>query len=255
MHHRKDITFTKPSIYRPGIEEYCIANSDPQTPELAAITELTYRHCPQWANIISSQIQGSLLTALGRSMRAQRCLEVGTFTGHGAVALAAGLGPGGTVTTIDDYSADVRAKKVFTEAALTSSVGSRIRLVEQNALIALQEIEVPEGGFDIIFVDADKPNYLTYYETILERNLLAPHGLLIFDNTLWGGAVLTESAADDPHESETDEGRRWLNEMWTTWKEEVRIFNHKISQDSRTVTTLLPLRDGMTLVQKAWREA
>lgn len=255
MQHRKDVTFTKPSIYRPGIEEYCIANSEPQVPELAAITELTYTQCPEWANIISSQIQSNLLTALVRSMQAQHCLEVGTFTGHGAVALAAGLRNDGTVTTIDDYSADVRAKNVFVEAALPSPAGSRIRLIEQSALTALREIEAPEGGFDLVFVDADKPNYLAYYETILERDLLAPHGLLIFDNTLWGGAVVEGGSTAEPDEAESDEGHRWLHEMWTDWREAVRFFNNKICKDPRTVTTLLPLRDGMTLVQKAWSDA
>lgn len=247
MHHRKDVIFTKPSIYQPGIEEYAEHHTTAPPSEVTAIAKRTATDCPEWADIASSSLQASFLTMLVELVGARRALEVGTFTGHATLAIAAALPPDGRIVTVDNFVADAKARDIALSAFADSPHGHKVELIEADAAAALNELD---GPFDLIFVDADKPNYMTYYERILGGGLLAPHGLLVIDNTLWGGEVVHPSDPDGPLE-EAANGHEWVERLRHDWGRHVVAFNDRVAADPRTETVLLPVHDGTTLVRLA----
>ncbi|MGK5639503.1 class I SAM-dependent methyltransferase [Streptomyces sp. URMC 126] len=246
MEHRSDAVFAKPSIFRDGIREYAERSSSPVSAELAEIAEETARATPEWADISTTAVQATFLQMLISTAGMRRVLEVGTFTGHGTVAMAAALPDDGEILTIDSYVADKRTQDVASKAFERSSHGHKIKPVLDDALSALQEVE---GDFDLIFLDADKPNYISYFETILARRLLRPRGLLVIDNTLWGGEVL--NPRDLPPAEEASTGQEWVERMFANWAHDVVKFNRHIAADPRVRTAVLTVQDGMTLVQLA----
>ncbi|MCJ1681153.1 class I SAM-dependent methyltransferase [Streptomyces sp. APSN-46.1] len=257
MFHRKDVVFKKSSIFQPGIEEYAEAHSTAPSAELEQLHADTERLCPEWADIATSSAQVSFLSMLVGMVGAKRILEIGTFTGHATIGLAAVLPADGEIITVDNYSADVRARDLAQNAFARSANGHKIKLVEAGALETLREIE---GPFDFIFVDADKPNYANYFDLILERGLLAENGLLAIDNTLWGGVVvdaMTQNSEEAERilaaDADTQEvsGDEWLSNMLTEWGAYVVAFNDKVAKDPRVNTVMLTVKDGITLVRHA----
>lgn len=246
MEYRSDAVFKKPSIFRSGIQEYAESSSSSVSDELARIEEETVRLAPEWADISTSPVQASFLQMLISVAGMRRVLEVGTFTGHGTVAMAAALPDGGEVVTIDSYVTDPRARAIATAAFGRSPNARKIRPVIDDALSGLQNVE---GEFDMIFLDADKPNYIEYFETILKRDLLRPRGLLVVDNTLWGGEVLSPRSLPPAHEAVT--GEEWVERMFANWAHDVVKFNKYIVTDPRVRTVQLTVADGMTLIQHA----
>ncbi|MEU6602760.1 O-methyltransferase [Streptomyces flaveolus] len=257
MFHRKDVVFKKPSIFRSGIEEYAEAHSTPPSEELKELHADTERLCPEWADIATSSAQVAFLSMLVDMVGAKRILEIGTFTGHATVGLAAALPDDGELVTVDSYVADERARDLALKAFARSAHGHKIKLVEANALETLRTLE---GSFDFIFVDADKPNYAHYFDTILERGLLAENGLLAIDNTLWGGIVvdsLTQKSEEADRilaagdEEQAVSGDEWLSTMLTEWGAYVVAFNDKVAKDPRVRAVMLTVKDGITLVRHA----
>jgi caffeoyl-CoA O-methyltransferase len=139
--------------------------------------------------------------------------------------MAAGLGKDGSIISleVDPHHAQV-ARGNIAEAGLES----HISVIEGPALRSLEQLQ---GPFDLVFIDADKVTYDAYYEAVLPK--LAPHGLIVVDNTLQGGGVLPSE--NDPHE-----GARAL-----------RAFNDKVVNDPRVVCVLTTIRDGVTLIRRA----
>ena len=174
--------------------------------------------------MLTGTIEGRLLEVLVRLSGARRVLEIGTFSGYSALSMAAALPPDGRIDTceVDERNAEV-ARRYFAR----SPHGDRITL---HLGPALETIARLEGGFDLVFVDADKVNYLNYYEAVLPR--LTERGLIVADNTLWSGRV----ARPD----EDDESTRALRE-----------FNDHVRADERVVCVQLTVRDGVTLIR--WR--
>ncbi|MEU3186554.1 class I SAM-dependent methyltransferase [Streptomyces sp. NPDC006923] len=246
MEHRSDAVFKKPSIFREGIREYAERSSTPVSAELRHIAEETARSTPEWADISTAHVQTSFLQMLITTGGMSRVLEVGTFTGHGAVAMAAALPEDGEVVTIDNYVADKRAQDVATRAFERSPHGHKIKPVLDEAHSVLQHVD---GDFDLIFLDADKPNYITYFETILARGLLRPRGLLVVDNTMWGGEVINPRSL--PPADETCTGEEWVERLFANWAHDVVKFNKHVVEDTRVRAALLTVHDGMTLVQLA----
>jgi caffeoyl-CoA O-methyltransferase len=246
MEHRSDAVFKKPSIFREGIREYAERSSSPVSAELLDIAEETARSTPEWADISTAHVQTTFLQMLITTGGMSRVLEVGTFTGHGAVAMAEALPDDGEVVTIDSYVADKRAQDVATRAFERSPHGHKIKPVLDDALPVLQSVD---GDFDLIFLDADKPNYITYFETILARDLLRPRGLLVVDNTMWGGEVLNPRTLPPAEEALT--GEEWVERMFANWAHDVVKFNKHVVEDPRVRAALLTVHDGMTLLQLA----
>lgn len=246
MEYRTDALFNKPSIFLDGVREYAESSSSPVSAELEENAKETARITPEWADAASSCVQVTFLQMLISSAGMSRVLEVGTFTGHGAIGMATALPKDGEVITIDNYALDGRAQEVAERIFANSTHGHKIKPVLNDALSGLMNVE---GDFDLIFLDADKPNYVKYFETILERNLLRPHGLLVVDNTMWGGEVLNPRAL--PPIEDADTGEQWMERMFASWGHELVKFNRYVAEDPRVRTVLLTVHDGMTLIQLA----
>src|SRR5688572_27007418 len=132
--------------------------------------------------MLTGTIEGRFLETLVAATGARRVLELGTYSGYSAISMAAVLPPGGHIDTceVDEENAGV-ARRYIDEAGM----GDRITI---HMGPALETIERLDGDFDLVFMDADKVNYVTYYEALLPR--LGEHGLMAVDNTLWSGRVL-----------------------------------------------------------------
>jgi caffeoyl-CoA O-methyltransferase len=209
-------------IVRDEIEEYSAAHTTPPPEllqELAAETRETLR-APQ---MLTGTIEGRFLELLVYGLQAKRVLELGTYSGYSALSMAAGLTEGGHIDTCE---ADETHAEVARRYIAQSPHADRITVHLGPALDTIQQLE---GEFDFVFIDADKENYLNYYEALLPR--LAPGGLMAIDNTLWSGRVLDES--DD------SEATRAIREI-----------NDRVAQDDRVVAVQLSVRDGVTLVRR-----
>jgi caffeoyl-CoA O-methyltransferase len=167
--------------------------------------------------MLTGPVAGRFLELLVWFGRPRRVLEIGTFSGHSALTIAAALPEGGRIDTCEvDAERAAFAQRYFDRSA----VGSRITLHVGPALETIAELE---GDFDLVFIDADKDGYVDYYEAVVPR--LSQHGLIVADNTLWSGQVLE---GDGPM---------------------VRFDEH-VAADPRTVQVLLTVRDGMTLIRR-----
>jgi caffeoyl-CoA O-methyltransferase len=247
MYHRKDIVFAKPSIFVTGIEEYACRVSSAPSEETAKVAVETAARCPQWADIASNAIQVKFLAMLVGIKKARRVLEIGTFTGHATLEIAAALPDDGTITTIDNFDADETSREIALSAFMSSKHRNKIQLMEMDALSALDRVG---KRYDLIFIDADKPNYRGYYEKIVADGILDRDGILVIDNTLWGGRVLRslDSPCDLGSAVHPDE---WVENMLNDWSRYVVELNEFVVSDRRVENVLLPVHDGMTLIRYA----
>lgn len=208
-------------IVDPKIEEYAEAHTTPDGELFERLAEET-RAKTTAPQMMVGRIEGRFLATLVALSGAHRILEFGTFTGYSAISMASAMPPDGTVITLDvDPEATAIARRYMDE----SGHGEKIEIRLGPALETLRDVE---GPFDLVFIDADKENYVNYYEAALP--LLADDGLLIADNVLWSGRVV---------EDEGDESTRAIKE-----------FNEHVAADERVVSVMLTVRDGMTLVRK-----
>jgi predicted O-methyltransferase YrrM len=208
-------------IVDPQIEEYAEQHTSPDGElfeRLAAETRAETT-APQ---MMVGRIEGQFLATLVRLRGARRILELGTFTGYSSISMASALPPDGSIITCDvDPKATAIARRYMDE----SGYGDRIEI---RLGPALESIETLEGPFDLVFIDADKPNYKAYYEAVLP--LLAENGLVIADNVLWSGRVVEE----DGDESTLA----------------IKDFNEHVKNDPRVASVMLTVRDGMLLIRR-----
>jgi caffeoyl-CoA O-methyltransferase len=205
-------------IVDPRIEEYVERLTTPHEQLLAELSAETDEKLgsPQ---MLTGPVAGRFLELLVWFGRPQRVLEIGTFSGHSALAMAAALPDGGRIDACElDPERAAFAQRYFDR----SPHGSKITL---HVGPAIETIERLEGDFDLVFLDADKDGYVGYYEAVLPR--LAERGLIVADNTLATGRVV--------------EGER----------PPVADFNDHVARDPRSVQVLLSVRDGMTLIRRA----
>lgn len=209
------------SLVDPDALRYALAHTSPPGPEIAAVRAETERSMPA-PQMAGGLVEVRLLEALVVATRARRVLEIGTFTGVSALSMAARLPADGIVVTLEsDPAVAAVARRHFD----TSPHGSRIELIEGDARRTLETLD---GPFDLVFVDAWKSDYPTYYEAVLPK--LAPHGIIVADNLFRQGAVL---GGDD------DEQARAL-----------RAFADLVQQDPRVDNALLTVGDGLMVI---WR--
>jgi caffeoyl-CoA O-methyltransferase len=208
-------------IVEPTVEEYAAQHTSPDG-ELFERLAAETREKTTAPQMMVGRIEGQFLATLVRLGGARRILELGTFTGYSSISMASALPPDGRVITCDvDPDATAIARRYMGE----SGHGDKIEIRLGPALDTLRELE---GPFDLVFIDADKPNYVNYYEAALP--LLADDGLLMADNVLWSGRVVE----DDGDESTLA----------------IKRFNEHVRSDTRVRSVMLTVRDGMTLVQK-----
>jgi caffeoyl-CoA O-methyltransferase len=208
----------------PEVLSYAEAHSTAPPAHLAAVDESTRKDFPMWGMMVGRQ-EGRFLELLVFGCEATRVLEIGTFTGYSSIAMAAGLGSGGSIISLEvDPHHAITARGNIAAAGLEGVIS----VIEGPALASLAELS---GPFDLVFIDADKVGYDAYFEAVLPK--LAPRGLIVLDNTLQNGAVL--DSATDRHEG----------------AEALRALNDKLVDDPRVVCVLTTIRDGVTLVRRA----
>ena len=206
--------------------DYLLAVSPPEPPLLARLRSETARLSESGMQIAPEQ--GHFLRLLIRLSGATRCLEVGTFTGYSALVTASAMPPEGRLTCCDISKEYTNiALRYWDEAGLSHKIALRLGPA-LDTLMDLLDARGP-GSFDFAFIDADKENYVAYYERCME--LIRPGGLIAVDNVLWGGAVIDRARSD----AETLA---------------IRAFNEHISTDARITTAMVPIGDGLTLAMK-----
>jgi caffeoyl-CoA O-methyltransferase len=203
-----------------GIEEYAAAHSTPPDPLLAELAEET-RATMASPGMLTGPVEGRFLELLVAGTGARRVLEIGTFTGFASLSMAAALPPDGTVDTLEHEPRHAEVAQRYFER---SPHGAKITLHLGPALETLGRLQ---GEWDLVFIDADKQNYDSYYEAVLPR--LSERGLIAIDNTLWSGRVL------DPQDENT---------------RAIAALNGKLAADERVVVVQLTVRDGITLVRR-----
>lgn len=200
--------------------DYVINNSEDEPELLKELTQETYQKILQ-PRMLSGHPQGRLLSLLSKMIRPKRILEIGTYTGYGTICLAEGLADNGKIITIDINEELIDFQNKYFERS-----GYRDKIIQLNGE-ALDVIDGLNEKFDIVFLDADKENYIEYYKLI--SNKMVNGGILISDNVLWSGKVLESSKLDD---IETNT----LNQ-----------FNQLIKDDKRFETIIIPIRDGISI--------
>ncbi len=209
--------------FRPGIEEYAAAHTTREPGYLRQIEEETRALLPERQTMLTGGLEGRFLKMLVEMVRPALVVEVGTFTGYSALAMAEGLPPGGRVITLEISKTHAElARKNFAR----SPYGDRVELRVGPALESLQAID---GPIDFAFIDADKTNYEHYYEAVLAK--LSPRGVIAVDNVLWYGRPL------DPSDQTADTVA-------------IRKFNDRLAVDERVECVMLTVRDGVTLVRR-----
>ena len=207
------------------LSEYIEQHSSPESAVLQQITRSTHLEVIN-PRMLSGHVQGRVLSMLSQMIRPKRILELGTFTGYSALCLAEGLQEDGKLVTLehnDEMEAAIRRNFSL------SPLGEKIELVIGNAKEVLTNFELDEH-FDLVFIDADKKEYCDYLDLVLP--LMREGGWILADNTLWDGHII------DPA---YDKDKQTLS---------LRAFNDKVAQDERLEKVILPLRDGLTIIQK-----
>jgi len=220
--HDLDVSLMREQV-TPGAVAYAEDHTTPRHPSEQAVAEATLRTVavPQ---LMGGAVEVRLLESLVVATRAQRVLEVGTFTGTTSVALALALPAGGRVTTIEVDPALVATARRNIEQ---TEVADRIELIEGDAREVIAGLGAP---FELVFIDAWKQHYVEYYEAALP--LLADHGMIVADNVVWGGLPFHSDARDGETEG-------------------VRRFVSHVQADRRTRNVLLTVGDGLLLIWKA----
>lgn len=224
-----------------GLDPYIDECTTEESPVLAAIAQKTREEAwekrleegstvrPLEQEMLSGHAEGQTLKMFVYMSRAQRVLDIGMFTGYSALAMAEALPPDGRVVAceVDPYVAD------FAQALFQGSPhGAKIRIELGSAHLTLDKLSAGGEVFDLVFIDADKKEYVQYFQKLLDSDLLAPHGFICVDNTLYQGQVYL------PQDERTPNG------------EAIAEFNRFVKNDPRVEQVLLPVRDGLTIIRR-----
>lgn len=206
----------------PRIEDYLLEHTTGEPEYFATLAEET-RASTDAPGMMVGTVEGRFLAALVAMKGPQRVLEIGTFTGYSALSMAESLPPGGRITSLDISEEHVAlARRNIDRSPYADRIEIRVGP-------ALQSLEDLEGPFDMAFIDADKENYLAYFEAVLPK--LAPDGVVVVDNVLWSGRIL------DPDDT-------------SSATQAIREFNDRVAADDRVQAVMLSVRDGVTLIRR-----
>lgn len=205
------------------IEEYALKNSDAELDVLKRLNRETHLKMTM-PQMLSGHMQGLMLQMFSKMIRPKNILEIGTFTGYSAICLAQGLQEGGKLHTID---VNEEFKEIITRYIKEAGLQGKIQLHIGSAVNILPTLK---EEFDLVFIDADKENYSTYYDLVFPK--VKHGGFIIADNVLWSGKVLNSPMKMDVETKSLYE------------------YSQKIQSDSQVENVLLPLRDGLMIARK-----
>ena len=203
------------------ILEYSIKNSDPPSNLLNDLERETNLKILQ-PRMLSGNFQGRFLSFLSKILKPKSVIEIGTYTGYSALCIAEGLDPNGVIHTIDNNEELTYIQNKYFEK---SNYRSNIKQYTDDAIKILPKLNIT---FDFAFIDADKINYINYFEIIIKK--MKKGGLIVSDNVLWSGKVLEENSQDE----ETEMPKK---------------FNSMLKKDKRITNLIVPLRDGLSISQ------
>lgn len=205
------------------IEDYSLAHSSEESDILKKINRETHAKVMQ-PRMLSGHMQGNFLSMLSHMIKPKQILEIGTYTGYSAVCLAQGLPEDGKLHTIDVNEELEKTVKGYIKDA---KLESKINYYVGDAMKIIPSIN---EKFDLVFIDADKKNYINYYDLIFDK--VSSGGFIIADNVLWSGKVLDLEKNKD-HDTVM-----------------IDAYNNKVHNDPRVEHMLLPLRDGLMIARK-----
>lgn len=206
-----------------SLDDYILSHIDPESEYLHALWRDTQLKL-SYGQMASGHLQGRLLKMLVEMIRPRRVIELGTFSGYSALSMAEGLPEGAELHTIEVYDENEDFLRRWIGG---SPWADRIHLYIGDALDIIPTLG---DRWDLAFVDADKREYVKYYEMLLPR--MNPGGVILADNTLWYGRITEEARASDLQ-------TRGLQE-----------FNDLVASDPRVEKVILPLRDGLSIIRK-----
>ena len=206
----------------PEMDRYLENHASAEPEILKRLRKETFQKTTQ-PHMISGYQQGRLLSILSKMLKPEKILEIGTFTGYATLCLAEGLAKNGKITTLDvNEELAYLPKKYFAESEFSEKINFRL----QDAKDFLKETE---EVFDLVFIDADKENYVEYFKLIKPK--VKSGSVIMFDNVLWYGKVLEEN----PKQEST---------------KKIKELNDSVAQDADFENLILPLRDGVNLIRK-----
>lgn len=203
------------------LTDYAEAFTSGESKVLQELREHCYAHYED-SSMLSGFFQGRVLAMFAKIVRPKIVLEIGTYLGYSALCFAEGLAEGGKVITLDIQEDTNKVARSFVER---TEYAKSIEFHLGDAIDIIPNLPDP---FDLVFIDADKPNYSNYYRLVFDK--VRPGGFIIADNVLWSGKVL---------EKEQDENTKALHE-----------FNQMVFADDRVSNVLLPIRDGLMVISK-----
>ncbi|MCM4155889.1 O-methyltransferase [Gramella sp. AN32] len=202
------------------IDDYIVAHSEKEPELLSELSRETNQKILQ-PRMLSGHYQGRILSMLSKIINPLKILEIGTYTGYSALCLAEGLKKEGTLHTIDvDEELYDFQKKYFEKSIYKNQI-------QQHLGDAIEIIPNLNEKFDLVFIDADKPNYPNYFNLIIDK--INPGGIILSDNVLWSGKVADKVKQDD------------ISTL------ALLKYNKILAEDSRLETVILPIRDGLTI--------
>ena len=203
------------------IIEYSIKYSDPPSNLLNDLERETNLKILQ-PRMLSGNFQGRFLSFLSKISKPKSVIEIGTYTGYSALCIAEGLDPNGVIHTIDNNEELTYIQNKYFEK---SNYRSNIKQYTDDAIKILPKLNIT---FDFAFIDADKINYINYFDIIIKK--MKKGGLIVSDNVLWSGKVLEENSQDEETEM-------------------LKKFNSMLKKDKRITNLIVPLRDGLSISQ------
>jgi caffeoyl-CoA O-methyltransferase len=208
-------------IVNEDVERYAVEQSTPDAEFFRRLEEET-RSTTTAPQMMVGPLEGPFLGWLVSLAKPRQVLEIGTFTGYSSISMALNLPEGGRIVSLDvNEETTAVARRYAEEAGVLDRIDYRVGP-------ALEELDRLDGSWDLVFIDADKPNYVNYYEAVLPK--LADDGFIVADNVLWSGRVVEDGG---------DESTR-----------AIKAFNDHVAADGRVECLMLTVRDGMTLIRR-----